>query len=117
MYVTLRGMRYFARHGVLPQERTVGAYFTVDLRLRTDFLQAALTDALEGTVSYAEVHEVVKREMAVPAQLLEHVAYRIARAILLHFPSVQAVEIALSKENPPMGADGRWIGVEAVFER
>jgi dihydroneopterin aldolase len=117
MYIKLQGMRYFACHGVLPQERKVGAYFTVDLRLETDFLRAALADDLTGTVSYADVHEAVRQEMAQPAQLLEHVAYRIARRLLDQFPVVQSVEIGVSKENPPMGAEGRRIGVEARFKR
>ncbi len=117
MYINLEGMRYYAYHGVMEQERTVGAYFTVDLRLQTDFLRAAQTDDLTGTVSYAEVHEAVKEQMAVPSQLLEHVAYRIAQALLARFPAIERVEIRVGKENPPMGAEGCHIGVEAVFER
>jgi dihydroneopterin aldolase len=55
--------------------------------------------------------------MEQPSQLLEHVAWRIAQALLERFPSVERVEIRVSKENPPMGADGREIGVEATFVR
>jgi dihydroneopterin aldolase len=37
MYIYLEGARFFAHHGVDPQETIVGANFIIDLRLRTDF--------------------------------------------------------------------------------
>ncbi len=52
MYIYLEGARFFAHHGVDPQETIVGANFIIDLRLRTDFTHAAQTDELKGTVSY-----------------------------------------------------------------
>ena len=37
MYIYLEGARFFAHHGVDPQETIVGANFIIDLKLRTDF--------------------------------------------------------------------------------
>jgi hypothetical protein len=62
MYIYLEGARFFAHHGVDPQETIVGANFIIDLRLRTDFTHAAQTDELKGTVSYADIYAVVKKE-------------------------------------------------------
>ena len=56
MYIYLEGARFFAHHGVDPQETIVGANFIIDLRLRTDFTHAAQTDELKGTVSYADIY-------------------------------------------------------------
>ena len=117
MYVRLDGLRFYARHGVLPQETKVGAEFTVDLRLAADFSCAAETDELEGTLNYAEVFERVKAEMEISSKLLEHVAYRIARRLLHDFPALTEVQIGVYKQNPPMGADARRVGVEAVYRR
>lgn len=61
MYIYLEGARFFAHHGVDPQETIVGANFIIDLRLRTDFTHAAQTDELKGTVSYANIYAVVKK--------------------------------------------------------
>ena len=36
MYICLEGLKFFARHGVAPQETVVGANFTIDLKLKTD---------------------------------------------------------------------------------
>ena len=117
MYIRMEGMKFHAFHGVLPQENLVGAYFYIDLNLKTDFTRAAETDDLQGTVSYADIYAAVKEEMSVPSQLLEHVCQRIARRLFQDFPSIEAIDIRLSKENPPMGACAKSIGVEVHYIR
>ena len=117
MHIRLSGLQFHAFHGVLPQERVVGADYTVSLRLATDFRKAAEHDDLQGTVNYAEVYEAVKQEMALPSQLVEHVAWRIGRRILHDFPSVSTAEVAVYKQNPPMGAQCEQVGVEITCSR
>ena len=117
MYIRMEGMKFYAFHGVLPQENLVGAYFYIDLKLRTDFTRAAETDELEGTVSYADIHAAVKEEMTQPSKLLEHVCQRIASRLFQDFPTIVAIDICLYKENPPMGACAQRIGVEVHYER
>ena len=104
-------------HGVLPQERTVGAYFILNLSIQTDFSRAMADDDLAGTLSYADVFDVVKAQMAVPSALLEHVAGRICQAIFERFPQAEAIDLELLKENPPMGADCRGAGVRLLLSR
>lgn len=117
MYIHLKGLKIFAYHGVLPQENKIGAEYTINLRLKTDFRQAAETDRLDGTVNYAEVFQTIKEEMGIASKLLEHVACRIARRILNDFPSVTEIRIELYKQNPPMGADCRLTGIESTYTR
>lgn len=116
-YIHLKGVRLYAFHGVLPQENRVGANYTLDARLKTDFTLAAEKDVLEGTLNYAEAFHVIRQEMAVPSRLLEHVIGRMARQLFAHFPTLTEVTLALYKENPPMGADCEQVGVEATFRR
>ena len=116
MYIHLKGLKIYAYHGVLPQENKIGAEYTIDLQLKTDFTKAADTDQLEGTVNYAAVFETVKAEMAVPSKLREHVSCRIARRLLLDF-RIEEVKIALYKQNPPMGADCQQVGIEATYRK
>ena len=117
MYIRLEGMKFYAYHGVLPQENLVGANYYIDLKLKTDFSHAAETDELEGTVNYADIHAAVKEEMHITSQLLEHVCQRIARRIFHDFPIIEAIDISLFKENPPMGACAQRVGVEAHYIR
>lgn len=117
MYIYLEGVRFFARHGVDPQETIVGANFMVDLKIKTDFSRAARTDELTGTISYADVYAAVKEEMQTPSRLLEHVCERIGQRLFHDFPSIEEIVLQLSKENPPMGADCKKVGVEVCYIR
>lgn len=111
-YIFLKEIRFFAHHGVAPQETAIGNEFIVSLRLKVDISHAAETDEVTDTVSYADVYEAVKTEMNIPSRLLEHVCGRIVKRIFHDFPTIEEVEIKLSKRNPPMGADIDCAGVE-----
>ena len=111
-YIILRNVRFHAFHGVMPQERKVGADFLVNLRVGYPLEQAMQSDEVSDTLNYAALYEVVKAEMMQPSNLLEHVAGRIAEAIVKHFSQVTSIDLELTKQNPPMGADCDGAGVE-----
>ena len=115
--ILLPRVRFYAHHGVDPQEQQTGAYFHVGMEADTDFNEAMQTDRLEGTVSYADLYESIKAEMDIPSKLLEHVAGRILQRLFDNFPSISRIHLTLTKENPPMGADCREAGVEIEAER
>ena len=116
-HIVLNDLRFYAFHGVMPQERRVGGEYSVSLRVETDLSAAMESDQLEATLNYAELYEVVKREMQVPSNLLEHVAGRIAKAVMETFPQVSGLELTVVKLNPPMGADSQGAGVEVMVKR
>lgn len=103
-YILLENIIFYARHGVLPQETAVGNEYIVNLKIGIDLSAAGESDNLDDTVSYAEIYEDVKEEMAIPSKLLEHVAYRIVRRLKGKYDKIETLEIKLSKRNPPMGA-------------
>ena len=115
--ILLNNVRFHAFHGVMPQERTVGADFTLSLRLEADVWNAVWNDTLEGTISYAEVYDVVCQETKQPSALLEHVCGRIVRRLFLSFPTLNNVWIRLMKDNPPVGAECQGMGVELEISR
>ena len=117
MYIFLSNVKFYARHGVGAQEKLVGNTFIVDLRLKLDFSGAIDSDDLNFTVSYADVYKVVKAEMKIPSLLLENVSGRIIKRLFEDFPTVEAIDLKLSKQNPPMGADIDCAGVEMHCER
>lgn len=111
-YIFLSDVRFHAYHGVMPQERTVGADFAVSAKIGYDFSLAAETDDVADTLSYADVYELIKTEMAKPSRLLEHVAGRMVKAIGERFAGVQSIDVTVVKLNPPLGADCSGAGVE-----
>ena len=93
--IELEKMRFYAYHGVMPQETKVGNDLVVDLLLTAPLVQAVKSD----------VYAVVKEQMDIPSKLIEHVAGRILYALKERFPQLAAVELKLSKLNPPFGGD------------
>ncbi len=70
------------------------------------------SDDVNDTLNYAELCRLVTCEMVSPSRLLEHVAGRIAEAVFRRYPEATAIDLTLTKENPPMGADCGGAGVE-----
>ena len=108
-------MRVRAFHGVLPQERKVGGDFSVSLEVFVPLDKAATSDNVEDTVNYAVLSDIIKKKMAVPAALLEHVAANIAEAVIVEYPQVEKVVVCLRKDNPPMNVDCDGAGVRMTF--
>ncbi len=115
-YIFLNEVRFHAFHGVMPQERAVGADFLVSLRVGYDISRAMGSDDVADTFNNAEVYEIVKREMGIPSNLLEHVAGRMAKCIQEVFPTLTSIDIKITKTNPPMGAACSGAGVELHIE-
>ena len=116
-YILLKDLRFHAFHGVANQETRVGNTFIINLKMKVNFVEAAQTDDVALTVSYADVYSILAQEMRTPSKLLEHVVYRLAKALFRHFDQIEALEISLEKNNPPMGADINSAGVSLTCTR
>jgi dihydroneopterin aldolase len=95
-------MEFHAYHGCLTEEKTYGNRFMVDVAFDFDASVAAKSDALDDTLPYTEVYDVVRQEMNIPSNLIEHVCNRIADRLLYSFPQIMRAEVKVSKFNPPM---------------
>lgn len=104
-------MKFYAYHGVMPQERKVGNNFIVNLTVAVALSDAMKSDNLEDTINYAEIYNVVYNEMMISSQLLEHVAGRILKSLKEVFPQIEEIDLEIAKLNPPFGADIRSASV------
>ena len=116
-YICLHEVRFYAFHGVMPQERSVGGEFLVSVKVGCPLEKAMSSDDVADTLNYAELYELVKKEMMLPSSLLEHVMGGIVEAIEKAFPKVTSVEVKIKKVNPPMGSDSNGAEVMGRFER
>lgn len=112
-YIELKNMRFFAFHGVLPEENIVGNSFVVNVKIGADLSAARESDNVENTINYAAVYEIVKCEMQIVSQLLEHVTGRIFDKIKSAYPQINRLEVRLAKLNPPVG--GEVESAEIIF--
>ncbi len=96
--VFLEGLRFYAYHGVNPEERTQGQRFTVDVSLTTDLRLAGRSDDLQQTINYSTVNKRIRAIVeGPPRQLIETVAEEIAAALLGEFDRVAAVTVTVRK--------------------
>lgn len=101
-------MEFKAYHGCLEQEKARGNLFIVDFRGELDLSAAAESDALDDTLNYAEIYEIVAEEMSIPSELLENVAGRIVKAIEKRFPQLVRFSVRISKKRPPVEGIAQW---------
>lgn len=106
--IELEGMEFHSFHGVLDREKVNGNLFVVDFRGIMDMRTAAQSDALEDALNYAEIYDAVASEMAVPSELLEHVAGRIVNALTEKFPQLESFSVRVSKRRPPVAGVVQW---------
>tara|TARA_Y100001933_G_scaffold264082_1_gene328182 strand:- start:3783 stop:4076 length:294 start_codon:yes stop_codon:yes gene_type:complete len=90
----------------------IGSDYRVDLEVTTDLSKPAISDQLSETVDYVHLNNIIKEEMTVRSNLLEHVAKRIIDRILTEIPEVSEVEVEVSKINPPIGGDVESVSVK-----
>ncbi|MCK9450763.1 MAG: dihydroneopterin aldolase [Bacteroidales bacterium] len=101
--ISIEGMEFFAYHGCFAEEQLIGTWFVVDLFLHVDTTSAEQSDKLQETVNYMAVYQVVKKEMMVNSNLLEHVGRRILNTIKTEFKTVEKASVKVRKMNPPLG--------------
>lgn len=115
--IHLRGLEFFAFHGVLPEERRLGQQFIIDLDLFYDLQAAGKSDRVEDTINYAEVYRTVKGFVeGEPSSLIEHLAEKIAQGILTQFPCWQ-VRVELHKPHAPIQGIFKDVSVEIWREK
>ncbi len=107
--IKLKNIRTFSYHGCLVEESKIGSEYAVDLEIKTDLRKSSVSDKLQDTVDYVFLNQIVKEEMAIRSNLLEHVAHRIITRVFGEIPEVSRITLSVSKINPPIGGD-----VEAV---
>lgn len=110
--VEVNGIRMHAHHGCMPEETAIGGPFQVDVRLECDFSEAVENDDLSKTVDYVDVHRIVRREMAIPSKLIEHVGGRILKALKEEISMIESCTVRLIKFNPPIGGQSDFVAIE-----
>ena len=114
--VRLNNMQFFGHHGCLDSERRDGNWFRVDFASDYDMRNAIRTDNLADAIDYSLIYDVIREEMAEPANLLEHLAARTLDHILERCPAITRAELTVTKLNPPLGGCVESSSVTVVYE-
>ena len=110
--IHLRGLEFYAYHGVLPEEQVLGQRFLIDMDLFSDLSQAGVSDKVGDTIHYGEVYQVIKTCVTGDRhQLLEHLAEDIAQRVLGQF-SCTSVRVEVHKPQAPIPGIFKDVSVE-----
>lgn len=115
--IFVNDIQLHAYHGVMPQEQLTGNDYLVSVSAQYPIAKAITTDDVQHTLNYAMVYDIVKEEMGISSKLVEHVAGRIAQHLMKQFADISAVQVRVTKLNPPMGAQCAGAGVEVEMTR
>jgi dihydroneopterin aldolase len=100
--ISLTGLRVFAYHGVLEEERAAGQEFVIDVTMQLDLGPAAKTDDVRNTVHYGVLAEQIAAVVqGDPVNLIETVAASIAE-LVLSYDLVSTVTVTVHKPNAPI---------------
>jgi dihydroneopterin aldolase len=114
--VEITGLSLYTHHGVSEAEREVGQRLVLDLRLDIGESDATVTDAIEDTVDYGEVCQLV----ALIAQqrshkTLERLCSTIANRLLADY-ELEGVWVKATKPEPPIPLTVDEVSVEVWRE-
>ncbi len=108
--ISLTSLRFFAFHGLYPEEKKTGNEFEVNLSV--SYTPAEIVTDLDQSVNYANLYELLKIEMQQPRELLETFAMQLAEKIHASFSLVRKVEISIEKLHPPIAKFTGRVGVK-----
>lgn len=115
--IFVEGIKIYAHHGCFKEEALIGTNFLVDVELDADLSKPASSDNINDAVNYQAVFTIVKEQMAIRSNLLEHVGKRIIEAIFNQFVEVEKIRLKVAKLNVPLGGHIDNTAIEFTCKR
>lgn len=110
--IIMKGMQFYGRHGVFPEEKAMGQKFIIDLKMSLDLSKAGTTDDLAHTPNYADIYADVKNITTQKNfNLIEALAEEIADHILAHYP-IEKIKVKVKKPHAPISGIFEYMGCE-----
>ncbi len=116
--IRIKKATFYAYHGVLSEEQSVGGKFEADVDMYTDFSAAAESDSLNQTINYDKAYKYIyQMVLEQKYYLIETLAVKIADELLKKFTNIEKVAVRVRKNDPPLGGVVDCIEVEVVKSR
>ena len=111
--IRIENLKVFANHGVLQSEKKEGQFFYINAVIEISLGKAGRTDALNDTVSYAELCEVMVKEMQAKSyDLIEAAAMHLIVHILSEYKMIKRITLELRKPDAPINASFDSVSVK-----
>lgn len=102
--VRIRNAVFYAYHGALKEEQSIGGKFEADVEMHFDFSEAAKKDDLKLTVNYVDVYKIINELVHHKRyNLIETLATEIAEKLLSKIPLINKLTVRIRKNSVPIG--------------
>jgi len=111
--ICIKNLEVFAKHGMFPEENSLGQKFVVTAELFGGFRSAGKADELENSLDYGKICRTIKTFVGDTIfRLIETVAEGLAEKLLIENPLLQKVKIEIKKPWAPVAMHLESISVE-----
>lgn len=116
--IRIKNAVFYAYHGVMEDEQSLGGKFECDVEMFCDFAAAVESDSLAKTVDYERVYSYIQgKVLEKKYYLLEALANAIALGLLRHFAIVEKVLVRVRKPHAPVKGVIDYVEVEVLRQR
>lgn len=101
--IRINNLKFHTFNGVFPEERKNGQQLAIDVALNYPIEERVQTDALEETISYADVNKAIDNFVhAHSYKLIESLANELLKMLLKTFPTATKISLKIRKYSVPM---------------
>lgn len=116
--VRIKKAAFYAYHGALKEEQSIGGNFEADVDMYFDFSDAAATDDLRKTVNYDGVYKHINKVIHQKKYyLIETIATIIADSLLEQYTILDKIDVKVRKNNVPVGGIIDHVEAQVVKSR
>ncbi|KAF0140603.1 MAG: dihydroneopterin aldolase [Stygiobacter sp.] len=115
--IRIKNASFYAYHGALQEEQSIGGKFEADVDIYTDFSKAAKDDNLKETIDYDKVYKFINSVVHTKKyKLIESLATFLADEILKQYPAIEKIAVRVRKHHVPVGGVLDYVEAEVIKE-
>ncbi len=108
---------FYAYHGALEEEQSMGGKFEADVDIYTSFEEAAKDDDLHETINYVSVYKFINELVHEKKyNLIETLAMVIADKLLEKYKCIDKISVRVRKNTVPIGGLIDCVEAEVIKE-
>lgn len=116
--IQIKGLQFYAYHGVMTEEKQIGGRFEIDLEYYYDATKAIIADDLNYAVNYKDIlFDIAEFMNGDTYNLIETIAYELLSNLMVKFNNVMKMTIKVRKFNIPFKGTLNYVETEQSFER
>ncbi len=116
--IEIKGLQFYAYHGVMTEEKEIGGKFEIDLEYYYNATKAIIADDLNYAVNYKEIlFDIAEFMNGDSYNLIETIAYELLSNLMEKYENVTKMTIRVRKYNIPYKGTLNYVETEQTIER